>query len=138
MMKIGANVKYISFDKRSATELHNKFNALVKQFAEENGLKFQPSTARFGTFEFTKKVKLTIETQASKATEELDQKFKFQRFAYKNGISAGLFGKVVNIGGVEYRVAGVNTRAHKQPVKLVRVRDNRGFKCNVNFLKSAA
>ena len=79
-MKIGANVKYITFDKRNAGELHNKFNALVKQFATENGLKFEPSSARFGTFEFTKKVKLTIETQASKATEELDQKFKFQRF----------------------------------------------------------
>lgn len=131
-------MKYIMFDKRSATELHNKFNDVMRKFAAENGLKFQPSSARFGTFEFTKKVKLTIETQASQATDELDQKFKFQRFASKNGISASLFGKVVNLGGVEYRVVGINTRAPKRPIKLVRTRDNRSFKCNVQFLKDAA
>lgn len=131
-------MKYVMFDKRSATELHNKFNDAMKKFAEENGLKFEPTRASFGTFEFVKKVKLTIPSQAAAATEELDQKFKFQRFANENGISAGLFGKIVKIGGIEYRVAGVNTRAYKKPVKLVRVRDNRSFKCNVNFLKDAA
>lgn len=130
-------MKYVMFDKRSATELHNKFNDAMKKFAEENGLKFEPTRASFGTFEFIKKVKLTIPSKAAAATEEMDAKFKFQRFAAKHGLPGSLFGKVVSIGGIEYRVAGVNTRAYAKPIKLVRVRDNRSFKSNVQFLKMA-
>jgi hypothetical protein len=137
-MKIGDNVKYTMFDKRSATELHNKFNEAMRKFAEENGLEFQRTNAKFGTFEFTKKVQFKIASQASAATQELDEKFKFQRFAVKNGISSAIFNKVVNIGGVDYRVVGVNTRAHKKPIKLVRVRDNRSFKCPVIYVKGVA
>lgn len=129
---------YTMFDKRSATELHNKFNELMKKFAEENGLKFEPTRAKFGTFEFTKKVQFKIDTVASEATDELQKKFDFQRFANKNGISGTLFGKVVDLGGIEYRIVGVNTRSYRRPIQLVRVRDNRSFKCNVAFIKNAA
>ena len=131
-------MKYTMFDKYTAIELHNKFNAAMKKFAEENGLKFEPTSARFGAFEFSKKVKFTIKSQASTATEELNAKFKFQRYANHYGLASSLFGKVVNIAGVEYRVAGVNTRARKKPINLTRVSDNRNFRCSPAFLKSAA
>ena len=136
-MKIGES-KIMMFDERRAITIHNELNQLLKDFGAKHGLELMPSRARFGTFDFKKKLEFKIKTKAAKVTDELKEKFNFQRYAGKYSYDSKLFNQVVNIGGVEYRVVGVNPRAYKKPIKLVRTRDNRNFKCNAIFLKAAA
>lgn len=126
------------FNKQSAIEMHKKLNTLLKQFAEENGLTLEPSSAKFGSFEFSKKIKMKVASKAAVATDEMDRKFQFQRFAYKHGLNSGLYGQVVTLMGIQYRVTGVNTRKYRRPVELKRLRDNISCNCSPEFLKQAS
>ena len=137
MMKIGENMT-VMFDKRTATRLHNELNEVLRAFAEKNGLSLEASSARFGTFEFNKKVKFSVKTKAAAAATSSIEKDKFQIYSSKYGYDWKLFGQVVKIAGVEYKVVGVNPRSYRKPVKLERVSDGRGFKCSGAFLPKAA
>ena len=128
----------VMFDKRTATRLHNELNEVLRAFAEKNGLSLEASSARFGTFEFNKKVKFSVKTKAAAAATSSIEKDKFQIYSSKYGYDWKLFGQVVKIAGVEYKVVGVNPRSYRKPVKLERVSDGRGFKCSGAFLPKAA
>lgn len=138
MMKIGDNMSVFMFDKPRAKRIHDELNEVLRAFAEKNGLEFQPSSARFGTFEFSKKVQFKVKSEAAQVTAEIDARNDFRLNAFKFGYDSKLFGKVVKISGTEYKVVGVNTRSRKQPIKLQRVSDSRSFKCNVLALRAAA
>ena len=137
-MKIGDNMNVFMFDKPRAKRIHNELNEVLRAFAEKNGLEFQPSSARFGTFEFSKKVQFKVKSEAAKEADTSAAQSEFKNYAWKFGYDYKLFGKVVKIAGTEYKVVGVNTRSSKQPIKLQRVSDSRSFKCNVLALRTAA
>jgi hypothetical protein len=132
------DVKVFMFDKSRAKRIHDDLNALLQDFAERNGLEFQPSRARFSTYDFGKKVQFKVKSSAAQEANDSELRASFVSNARKFGYDASLFGKIVKIAGAEYRVVGVNTRSRKQPIKLERVSDKRDFKCNVLALRAIA
>lgn len=128
----------IMFDKRNATVIHNELNGLLREFAAKHGLELKPTAAKFGSFEFQKKLEFKVKSQEAKAANDLDAKFKFQRYANKYGYDYTLFGKVVKVAGVEYKITGINPRSYRRPIQLERVSDKRSMKCNAGFLKMGA
>ena len=130
-------MKIAGLDRANATRLHNDLNILLKKFAADNGLTLKPTSAKFGSFDFNKKITLKINSTAAATTDRMNDKLKFQMYSGKYNYDSNLFNQIVNIAGTSYRVDGVNPRSYRKPIKLIRVSDNKSFKCNSSFLKSA-
>jgi hypothetical protein len=137
-MKAEKMTTAIFFNKLSANRLHKDLNEVLQAFAEKNGLEFQLTRASVGTFEFNKKIKFSIKSKAAADATASIEKDKFQTYSSKYGYDWRLFGKIVNVAGIEYKVIGVNPRSYRKPVKLERVSDGLGFKCASKFLPKVA
>jgi len=61
----------------------------------------------------------------------------FAAKAARFNLPADCWGKVVNIGGEDMKITGINTRRRRYPVSLTRVRDGSGRKCDAFTIKIA-
>ena len=108
--------------KANAKDLDSELTAVFAKY----GLEYAGRSASIGGGELKFNIKLKYGTAEDRT--ELEEK-KYKSFAHLFGLPADAFGKVVTLSGDKFKIAGIDTNKPKNCVKLVRVRDQKPFKC---------
>ena len=109
-----------SFDKENLPKVRNELNAILKAYADKNGLTIDIGNIKFsaGEFKTTLDVKIVgAVTQSDKALERIMSMYQL--------------GKIGNDGST---LTGYNSRAHAYPVQYNDINGN-SMKCSIESAK---
>lgn len=126
--------KITRFDRANLAVLDAKIKEALAGVARDFGITIeQEGRGRFDANTFTVKyaAKIVGENGVSKRDQE-----EYVLYSELIGVKSEWFGKVVDIRGTKYRVAGLNMKKKTNTVKLTRVSDSKTFFASPELVKN--
>lgn len=118
----------MEIDRQKVRELRLELEAVVEQFASEQGLEAKLGSASFNTSHVTFKVTF--------GTEE-DEAKSFARLALFMGFEEDDYGRQFEIRGKTYQIVELNTRRRTYPVTAANIETGQRFKFTAESVKDA-
>jgi hypothetical protein len=115
-------------DRNTVNQLRKPLHAALTEFATAHGLNsVSVGSITYNPVTFTAKIKFMLVDAEEVAVAE------FARHAEFVGLQPGDYGRLIFVGGHQYRVVGVNLRCRKYPIS-VRRSDGKMFKMTLNTI----
>ena len=110
-------MKFTSMNRQNARLLHSEFDAMVKTFAAERGLKVAPSRCSFSDTG----AKLSASFELLETADGVSgAKVEWDRWAVLYGLKPEWFGQPFSAGGNVYTISGLRTSARTRPILATR------------------
>tara|TARA_R110000824_G_scaffold400041_1_gene606686 strand:- start:319 stop:753 length:435 start_codon:yes stop_codon:yes gene_type:complete len=121
------------FTRDGLRDLAQDIDKALEEVAKKHEISIKVGNSRYSNLEATMKLELSTTNNSGESQHELD----FRSLASRFGYEADWFGRTIHLSGTAFKVSGLNMKSPKNRINLVRVKDNKGFKCPVAVLRRA-
>jgi len=122
------------FTRDGLRDLAQDIDKALEEVAKKHGINIRTGNSRYSNLEATMKLELKL---ANESGENQADEHNFKTYALTYGIEPDWFGATIHLSGTAFKVTGLNMKSPKNRINLVRVKDNKGFKCPVAVLRRA-
>ena len=130
-------MKLSHLNRTSAKIVHETVNKYMKMAAAELGMSVKPSSARFTSVDFSKKITLVLESPESDKLKNDVARDNFRRYAAVKGFDPNLFGKTLMFVTKKLKVVGYTSKRYAKPIDLLDVETGKTYICRIDNMKSA-
>jgi len=121
------------FDKKNIGRIQKEMELAVQGVAEKYGVSIKGNGGQMDFHKATLKFKLYASADESGVSAE---QHDFEMWAqFYPDIESEWYGKIFAVNNVEYKVVGINSKARKDFINLVRVSDGNAMKCPPDYVK---
>lgn len=129
-------MKITSLNKAMIRRLANEFEDAMNEVAKKYGVEVDYKSARFTSDNGT--LKYEVSTIGNDGTLNTREVSNLNRYGKQYGLSAEDLGRKFEYRNEVYEITGLNPRAHKYPVCARRLRDGKGFKFPLAYIRTNA
>lgn len=126
-----------TFTRETVKKLRLEIDKALSTIGKKYKIEFHLGNIYFEPHQFRGKLTVTSNKREVEKKKKDKDENSFKVFARFNGLDPDLLGTVIKLGREQYKIVGWNNRARKSPIKLQRVKDGRGFKASVDYIKFA-